>query len=143
METFMKTRKKMTIMEKLEIFGHGPWINEDDEIEFVHTGIHCRVSRSRAMGCLIGVCDLPSFFRVHEDCRLLDFVAHKEGRLSTITKLTGVSIKFACFHEDDLIPSEHRIEDETKTYRTMEYCIEQCKYLAEQIVEAYEPHYLK
>lgn len=135
----MKAVKKFLPTHKLEIFGYGPWVDEYDYVEFIHAGILCIVQRNPSLGTLSGLCILPDNHSWNEDGTDLSLI-QSHGLLVTILSGGKVRLGFICSQEGDLIPSDDLIEDTTKTYRTLDYVIDQCKYLAEQILEAHEPY---
>jgi hypothetical protein len=130
----MQVSKILSIEEKLDKFGHGPWINEADIVEFVHAGLHCKIVRSIGLGFLNGYIFLPSFYKAAKDFSIHDLETH--GTILTVAD--GLWIHSG--HGGDRLPAFDFEENNAKPYRTMEFMIERCKYLAEQIVEAYEPH---
>jgi hypothetical protein len=79
-------------------------------------------------------CFIPPHFKIPKNFKVSSFEGHGE------IKKNGCTLGFHCGCKDDLLPAFDNDDNNSKTYRNMEYAIEKCKYLAEQIVEAHEPY---
>lgn len=128
----------MPIINKLELYGHGPWINEPDLVEFVHLGIMCQVERCPATGALSGRCIVPKHHSWNQKVYFHEIEIETHGQPRFVRKDDCVHILFICDLEDDLVPVDERDSDDVKAYRAISYCVDMCKYVAEQIIEGHE-----
>ena len=142
---------------KLQSFGYGEWVEEADEATFNYKEIDCRIHRND-FGSLCGYCKIPEnhswFEKSYDD---IDVDIH--GGLTFAQKEEdGYWIGFDCSHYGDISPVSERIrikgndlfpipehlKHQTKklkklmypTYKNMAFCIEECKKMADQILEA-------
>jgi len=148
----MKETRLFPKVLKLETFGHGPWINEPDLVVFLHAGVQCKVIRDENLGYLQCFCLIPlnhSWYKNNKTFQPEEFEAHGRIREVILDNVFSNEEKanskllcmyFSCCQDDDLVPANDNFEHETKTYRNVDYAVEKLKYLAEQIVEAHEPH---
>ena len=143
----------MSHAEKLRKYGDGEWIDEPDEVFFDHSGIACEIFR-HSKGYLIGMCALP---REHPWTRLAikETEVDIHGHVFVYKTTSNEYIGFSCDMVGDLIPCwkstkladqlidamEKKEDDKYRDfiYRNLEFTMEQCRYLAEQVIEAHEP----
>lgn len=137
--------------EKLERFGLGEWMEEPDLFRFIHSRISCIIMR-HSEGFLIGMCQLPKDHPwCHWSIQKIDLDIH--GQKFIIKEMNGEFVGFSCDMIGDLVPSKYKewkiIEQVSDAfnepsqkeliYRNMQFAMNQCRYLSEQIVEAHEP----
>lgn len=129
-----------TTDEKLNRFGYGEWIEEEDERRFIYRGIGCFILRLQ-LGHLGGYCRLPD-----------DHPWRKEDKLffdslnihSSVYFFQKGWIGFASESLSDLIPrtlwdmkeSESFIFKLEATYRNMDFMMGECAVVVDQILEA-------
>lgn len=115
---------------------------EGDYQEFDYQGLHCIIRRVRPMCHLCGYAQIPKQLLDKKD----DWFEEKievHGGVTFVGDLPveeGKKIKFVgfdCAHIDDLVPQMFiqmgmRLYDET--YKTMDFCVNECKYMAKQLL---------
>lgn len=153
---------QFTSDEKLQWWGYGEWVEEPDFLEFYHNDIKCIVRRVAIKepytkevhifgGHLCGYvripADHPYHHKIYEDVNIDCHFGLTFGEVSN-----GHWIGFDCGHMGDIIPSMKKlrkkypdlfpIPEELKyswlfnpTYKNIDYCIEQCKSMADQLIE--------
>ncbi len=143
----------MSHEEKLRKYGEGEWIDEPDEVFFSHTNIACEIFR-HSRGYLIGMCQLPDNHPWSSmPLKKAEICIH--GHQFIYKTFQNEYVGFSCDMLDDMIPvfntdklAEQVIDAFNKKndqsyerfiYRNLSFVTEQCKYLAEQIIEAHEP----
>lgn len=106
----MKKEHLFTKDQKVQYWGTGEWIDEPDEVEFDHLGIHCVVKRiyhheiadHMFGGHLCGYCELPEGHKFYEKEDFNDWPYDVHGG---ITFVEDHVIGFDCAHFGDLVPS--------------------------------------
>jgi hypothetical protein len=134
---------------KIEHFGEGEWIEEDDLVRFEHEGINCLVQRNQ-MGALCGYCEIPKGHKYFAgDYDDIPYEAHGGLTYSEYGPL-GFWIGFDCAHSYDVVPAcenmlieiqnkmRQRLRLESsrifeRSYKNIEFVKQQCMKLAEQI----------
>ena len=144
--------------DKLKYYGYGEWVEECDYNYFKHNGIECVIKRALfpkkyvdiygydvAGGHLCGYCKLPKNHPWGECKDIWNLEINVHGG---ITYEKNKIIGFDAAHFTDLVPYHRFIIEEMRkknikcpiifngVYRNMEYMKEECKKLADQIVEA-------
>jgi len=122
------------------------WEQEPNRVQFQHQGIDCLIVRHPRWKHLCGYCNIPAGHPHHgKPYQDLDYSVH--GGLTFSNSEAPAKefaegefwIGFDCAHCDDYMPGNvDRIQlgDRPVVYRDIEYVTEQCKQLAEQIVDA-------
>ncbi len=139
--------------DKLKHFGYGEWVEEPDEINFIHAGIKCEVHRVKHEehegswfgGHLIGYVLLPPNHPWLElDLQNMTLQVH--GGISEVEKCKeGVWVGFECDKYNDAVPSMLMLRkqvpflgmlreamNEEQTYRNINYAVQECKNLIEE-----------
>lgn len=110
----MQENHLLTSDEKLKYWGYGEWVEEPDEVYFIHDGIECRIHRMFAKECsahlfgghLCGYISIPndnSCYEKHYD----DIEIEVHGGL-TYAELENDGkywVGFDCAHSMDYVPS--------------------------------------
>jgi hypothetical protein len=149
---FLKTNSFLSHASKLSLYGEGEWIDEPDSVGFDHAGIACEIMR-HTDGFLIGLCNLPKDHPwAKEPMDKVSIDIH--GNLFIIKTVESIRIGFSCDMTEDLIPRKSKsllnqqIADAFKdspnafyVYRNLGFVTDQCRYLAEQVIEAHEPEF--
>lgn len=141
--------------QKLVQLGYGEWVEEPDEVLFEHEGYKCSVIRMLTYesnghafgGYLCGYVQIPEGHKLYgctwDDYRELD--VHGEVTFVGKDKNGHFCIGFDCAHSRDVVPSTEKFVKEHKlslfkvpeiflpTYKNIQYCINECKSLAEQL----------
>ena len=142
---------------KLFSFGEGEWVNEPDKVTFTHLGIKCEIIRIITpndfnhyfRGYFCGYCYCPLELKVD------DFEIHGGITYDEIENDGQRKIGFDCGHSNDLIPSmKYLFENNSdlmglpkyfarylsfkRIYKNIEFAIEQCTNLANQIIKSKE-----
>ena len=150
-----------TSEQKKEWFGYGEWVEELDYVDFIHAGLQCKVIRlvhfewdgSAFGGYLCAYVEIPEGHFLYNNVNLsldkeVNFDIH--GGITHNVLAEGFHIiGFDCAHSCDYVPSTELfkknielfpIPEEFKkyslfnpVYRNMNYVIEECKCLANQI----------
>ncbi len=162
----MKIEYRYSPEEKKKMFGDGEWVNEPDDIQFIHEGLKCSVKRTVIQdgpyyifgGHLCGYVEIKKghpFFGEDPDYIELDLDVHGGITCSHVVDKDWM-IGFDCAHSGDTVPSmtetrkriksdilgmlseDHREVAERsllfeESYKNIEFCIQECKNLAEQI----------
>ncbi len=147
----LKNKHLYSLEQKSFRWGYGEWIEEPDYVIFTYKDIKCEIFRN-VSGYLCGYCSLPKNHPwLNEDYWEIECNVHGE-----LTFKKHEKIGFDCAHSYDIIPSTEEIlkESETKlrnqykgilpdisplsvrTYKNMEYLKNECKNLANQIIES-------
>lgn len=149
----MIVKMTMSHAEKLRKYGEGEWIDEPDEVFFSHAGIACEIFR-HSRGYLVGMCQLPEDHPWSTTpLKKAEICIHGHEFVYKTTQ--NEYIGFSCDMIGDLIPAckSNRLADQLIDaldknndekykefiYRNLEFTMGQCKYLAEQVIEAHEP----
>lgn len=110
----MECKHLYTSDEKLKWFGYGEWVEEPDEVYFVHKGINCRVLRvvnyeylhAAFGGYLCGYVRLDEFHpwcgKTHNE---IECDCHGGLTYSQFEKNDEFWIGFDCAHSGDIAPS--------------------------------------
>ncbi len=134
--------------KKKEYFGEGEWVEEPDELKFNHMGIDCSLRRIIAFelsghafgGHLCGYCKVPKNHPWVGASFDLDVDVHGGITFGRTDENEDYWLGFDCAHSGDLVPSLNRLFDRSfskgDTYKTVPFCIEECKKLADQINKA-------
>ncbi len=155
----MNDKYRISSDEKIVLWGHGEWVEEPDFVEFEHENIQCKILRA-CTGVLNGYVRIPHnhpyYQKKYEE---MDIECH--GGLTFGECSDEHWIGFDCAHGFDLIPSHEnlfknnpaliesrKIMEELKekfnlknspifqqTYKSVAFCINQCKSIAEQLNE--------
>jgi hypothetical protein len=149
---------------KIKHLGYGEWVEEPDLVKFSHNGYECMVYRviQREPLCQIEAyfgghfcgyvripVDHPYYLKEYEDMGISCHFGISFGEVCE-----PHWIGFDCGHSGDLIPSMEKMKKErgyqdmfpipeqfkdrpllSHTYRNMDYCIEQCKSIVDQLAE--------
>lgn len=153
----------VTAEQKLDWWGEGPWGSEPDLVDFEHHGFRCKIQRKIFHakdgtffgGYLCGYVHIPPdhpWSKFTDDT--LEFPADAHGGITfnACSLFEGHWIGFDCAHSHDVNPSmrdfyeelngekiEEYVEDVSifkPIYRTVLFCIEECRSLAEQAKNA-------
>ncbi len=141
--------------KKLKFLGEGEWVEECDQMDFTYKNYECRILR-------IFACDpyckeeayfgghLCGYVKVDENVFNADEIDCHGG----ITYNTNGWIGFDCAHSCDYMPSMQQFKKQNSdkifpipkefkdhaifnpVYRNMEFCVEQCKEIVEQLIKA-------
>ena len=153
-----------TSQEKLTWWGKGPWITEPDVVDFVHCGFNCKVHRKFRGeespmvygGHLCGYIEIPEghpWSNLERDTEVIDADVHGGITYNGESLFDGHWVGFDCAHGGDLMPCNNegsyyeqlmkkmnikfpRSKIFTPTYKTVRFCIEECKSLAEAAFKA-------
>lgn len=146
---------------KKKYFLYGPWVEEPDEVQFKHAGMECLVARVCVSECNDSWFGghLCGYVFIHGDHPLYECKDYPNLNIhGGITFCDMINEKFAigfdCGHLFDIIPSFKKIYDEInkkiekdflgigkrgfkdfskRTYRDINFVINQCKFLAKQL----------
>lgn len=157
----MRLEYLVTPQKKESEWGKGEWISEPDEVHFEYKSYNCKVLRviipEAGKLCLGHLC---GYVRVgQKDISGKEESVEIHGGLTYRNmELDGFWWGFDCAHSYDVVPGMQKvhlqIQEEVSTrmppdlaeryknspifrrdYRNVEYCIEQCKSLVDQIME--------
>lgn len=159
----LKEIKQYTTMDKLELFGDGPWIGEPDKVQFLHepTGYDALIVRTQ-MGNLCGYVGVPkghpAFKKGYYDVNVsvhggLTFAGFCQPDRTENTGICHVALPgrsdkvwwlgFNCAYAWDLIPQMEKMRSmpgypfknngREDTYRDMDYVMNQITSLAYQL----------
>jgi hypothetical protein len=135
--------------QKRQWFGDGEWVTEPDFAEFEHSGYQCKIVRmiilensSEAFGGhLCGYVIIPPGHPWYGK-RMDEIDCECHGGLTFAGEHPDVAEKnylvgFDCAHAFDIVPSmksyqELKLSLFNLTYKNFDYCVEQCKKIAEQ-----------
>ena len=134
---------------KLDLFGPGEWIDEPDQVLFNHEHVTCEVIR-HSNGFLIGLCRLP---KDHSwSCEPLQKIkVEVHGKKFIFKTVNEEYVGFSCDMVGDVIPSWNckdklihqvldcmEVDEERKeaVYRNLAFVSDQCRKLADQIIDA-------
>lgn len=145
--------------EKFGWWGPGDWVYEPDRVDFTYRGIKCYIVRAcykekkytMQMGHLCGYITIPKDHpwhgKAYED---IDVGVHWGLTFADFNKNEEFEIGFDCAHLYDLIPGTVALmrniyektgesrsvhPDERISYKNVDFCIEQCKSLVDQLLE--------
>lgn len=151
---------------KYKHWGQGNWVDEPDEIRFNHCGFECIIKRSYGLdgpqkdvlfgGHLCGYVVIPKNHYFYD--KLIDdipFECHGGVTHADFNEDKNFMIGFDCAHSFDIVPSMEymykkydglrKIREEfshspfwNSSYKNVNFVIEECKALAEQIAK-FEP----
>jgi len=137
---------------KLSLYGEGEWMDEPNSVGFDHAGVHCEIIR-HTDGYLIGLCVLPEghpWAKEPMDKTAIDI----HGHCFIIKTKESIRAGFSCDMTNDLIPrkAKSRLHQQVAeafkdspnayyVYRNLGFVTDQCRYLAEQVIEAHEPEF--
>lgn len=147
--------------EKLKWFGTGEWVEEPDMIEFEHKGFKCSIVRVCVQdgpihvfgGHLCGYVNIPKDHPWIGKAFDIDADIHGGITFGEYDNEKQYWIGFDCGHLGDIVPSMELMRKEYKiamppylekfknspifnsTYRNLNYVIEECKNLADQVIE--------
>lgn len=150
----MKEQHIFSKEEKIEWFGKGEWADEPDLVEFDYKGFLCKVLRTlESSGHLCGYVsipfDHPSYNIDYDD---IDLEVHGGLTFSQLFSDNSYWIGFDCAHSGDCCPSIEKFKKESDferypipeqykhfsmfnpTYKNINYCIEECKKMVEQLI---------
>lgn len=139
---------------KLKFMGQGEWIDECDKMHFTYKGYECRILRNFVKE---PYCKEEAYFGGY----LCGYVKFNKELLNEdeinchggITFCENSWIGFDCSHSTDYVPTMEEfkkryaneilpIPEEFKqyslfnpVYRNMEFCIEECKQIVEQVIK--------
>lgn len=124
---------------KLQLFGPGEWMEEPDELDFQYLGFDCRLRRNQ-MGSWCGYVKVPEDHVYHgKTWDDLDIGVH--GGITFCEKLEdGYWIGFDCAHCYDISPVLDKAFGNCfadVVYRNMDYCMNECKKMVDQLKERY------
>lgn len=155
----MEEKDQLTTEFKLKFLGYGEWVEEPDCVIFTYKDYECRVVRvvnrdpyapveAYFGGHLCGYVRIPHNHPYHhkkyEDMDIDCHYGLTFGELSD-----GHWIGFDCAHMEDLIPTIEKMKNENvqirmiekifpipeeNTYKNMNYCIEECKSIVDQLI---------
>lgn len=163
-----KQKHHYTYDEKLKWWGYGEWVEEPDEVDFIHDDIKCKIIRvvrpkgpirddgtffmfgGHLCGYVIINKDHPFFGKYSEEIENID--VHR-GVTFSGNRFDGDNewwIGFDCAHSIDYQPSIELLKQSYRylfpipekfkeysifnpTYKNINFCIEECKSMAEQI----------
>lgn len=111
----METKHIYSSDKKLEAFGYGEWVEEPDEVYFIHKGIECRILRVVQLeehetcywfgGHLCGYIKIPEDHQFYnKDYDDIPLNAYCGLTYSQMEK-DGYWVGFDCMHAFDIIPS--------------------------------------
>lgn len=150
--------------QKLSWWGDGEWVKEPDLVEFQHEGFDCKVERKSFAennlsvfgGHLCGYVKIPSdhpYYHKHYDDMTIDC----HGGLTYGEFSDEHWIGFDCAHLGDITPSMKKLNETdedminlikmfskhpklikspifNQIYRNIEFCIDECKSIANQLI---------
>lgn len=145
--------------EKEKLMGEGEWCKEPDHVEFDYKNYRCCIKRQfHQGGYLCGYVNIPKNLIIFNE-EYLDFDVHGGITWNEITNEKHW-IGFDCAHHGDFCPTiEHILKNDSnwvkmkketddlikklnlnsnlykKIYRNLEFCVNQCKSLVEQIIK--------
>lgn len=150
-----------TTQQKLELFGHGEWTKEPDEVLFEFLGYKCRLWRNK-LGVWCGYVRIPSGHPWWElNYKEIECDCHGGLTYGGRDDTEGYWIGIDCNHRMDINPlnlvmckelAKHSTEGQQisvaldllrnfgnrgnkPAYRNMQYCIEQCKQIVAQAIK--------
>jgi|SRR5208337_1329848 len=135
----MKKKHICSYDSKLSTYGLGEWVEEPDHIIFKYESIKCRIKRISHTGHLCGYVKLPFLHTWSSlDCTDFDFIKVHGGITYSRREKNGWWIGFDCAHCDDFLPFYKNLNFnfEEMTYKNVKYVIDQCTFLAQQVIES-------
>ena len=108
--------------QKLQWWGYGEWVEEPDEVNFDHMGLHCKVIRVSAEepyakkfhmfgGYLCGYVKIPEFHPFYGKKDIFNFDIDVHGGITCCSDslFEGYWIGFDCAHSNDSVPSMEKL----------------------------------
>jgi len=153
----MQTKHIFTSDQKLKFLGYGEWVEEPDEISFNHNGLEIQIIRVFVEygpkhvfgGHLCGYVRLPKEIKEIDT----DQIDVHGGITYSKTRDDGFFwIGFDCGHSFDIVPATQHLQYTDpdliklrqkyqanspifeRTYRNIEFCINECKSMADQVM---------
>ena len=138
----MKEEHILTEDQKLQWWGKGPWTSEPDKVTFEHNGLKCLIRRiyhdkipEDLGGYFCGYVEIDEGHPLYHSNKRFDADVHGGVTWNGFMQDTYY-VGFDCNHAWDISPAEQKLElcrvFDAK-YRDINYVIEECKYLANQI----------
>ena len=151
--------------QSIEYFGEGEWNDEPDVLTFEHVGFKClikRIMKQDGPDHIFGghLCGYVEISPDHLIAKLgFDFDSEVHGGITfSEGDENNHLIGFDCCHSADILPSLELLKKQSNyfdhfpipehvkkygmfkaLYRNMQYCIEQCKILAEEVKNYVKP----
>lgn len=141
---------------KLKYFGYGEWVEEPDLVLFKYKNLKCQIERYitcekdiavKPFAHLLGFVQIPLEYPYSDEHLYLNIDSNVHYGITFLGNIENERyVGFDCAHLTDYIPSSTNFipsniecniftKSNKKAYKNVKFCIEQCKILANELLE--------